>query len=220
MTDQPISPSSAAATDSSGVKAAKAGSVRSAATKSRILAVALDLFIEKGYDKVSLREIAEAVGVTKAALYYYFPSKEQILRALIEPLFEMRNMMLEALEAMEKKQLSRQEWAAALVGFIDWILPHRRLFALMNSNQQVLRDLSREHVDEAEHEREHERQHERLNQLFAHESLSIADKVRMIGASVMIMGVMAMPFDLQVDGLSDEGFREALIDAVNDLLLN
>lgn len=220
MTDQPNSPSDGAATDLSNPKGAKANSARSAETRSRILAVALDLFIEKGYDKVSLREIAEAVGVTKAALYYYFPSKEQILRALIEPFFKMRSVMLEALEAMEKKQPTREEWAATLAGFIDWILPHRRLFALLSSNQQVLRDLFSAEVDEEEHEREHELQHERLNRILAHESLSLADKVRVIGASFMIMGVMAMPLGLQVDSLSDDGVREALIDAVNDLLLN
>src|SRR6202020_1691135 len=51
-------------------------------TRERILNVALDLFIEKGFDKTSLREIAEQLGVTKAALYYHFASKEDILMAL------------------------------------------------------------------------------------------------------------------------------------------
>src|SRR5579863_3643512 len=51
-------------------------------TRARILDVALDLFIEKGYDKTSLREIAGRLGFTKAALYYHFPSKQDILMAL------------------------------------------------------------------------------------------------------------------------------------------
>jgi AcrR family transcriptional regulator len=46
--------------------------------------VALELFIEHGYEKTSLREIAERLGVTKAALYYHFPTKEDILESLIE----------------------------------------------------------------------------------------------------------------------------------------
>ena len=45
-------------------------------TRERILDTALDMFIERGYDKTSLREIAERVGVTKPALYYHFSSKE------------------------------------------------------------------------------------------------------------------------------------------------
>jgi AcrR family transcriptional regulator len=48
-------------------------------TRSRIQAVALELFTEQGYDKTSLREIAERLGVTKAALYYHFKSKDEIV---------------------------------------------------------------------------------------------------------------------------------------------
>ena len=46
--------------------------------------LALKLFAEQGYEKTSLREIAEQLGVTKAALYYYFKSKEDIVRSLVE----------------------------------------------------------------------------------------------------------------------------------------
>ena len=41
-------------------------------TRQRIQAVALELFTEQGYEKTSLREIAERLNVTKAALYYHF----------------------------------------------------------------------------------------------------------------------------------------------------
>ena len=51
-------------------------------TRQRILDVALDLFTEQGFDATSLRQIAERLGVTKAALYYYFESKDDILLAL------------------------------------------------------------------------------------------------------------------------------------------
>ena len=51
-------------------------------TRERILDVALELFGAQGYDGTSLRQIAEQLGVTKAALYYHFESKEDILRAL------------------------------------------------------------------------------------------------------------------------------------------
>ena len=40
--------------------------------------IALDLFIEQGYDKTSLRQIAEQLGHTKAAVYYHFASKDDI----------------------------------------------------------------------------------------------------------------------------------------------
>jgi AcrR family transcriptional regulator len=53
-------------------------------TRSRLRELALQLFAEQGYEKTSLREIAEQLGVTKAALYYYFKSKEDIVRSLVE----------------------------------------------------------------------------------------------------------------------------------------
>jgi AcrR family transcriptional regulator len=52
-------------------------------TKTQIQQVALRLFTERGYDATSLREIAEALSITKASLYYHFKSKEQIVKALI-----------------------------------------------------------------------------------------------------------------------------------------
>ena len=53
-------------------------------TRTRIKDVALDLFTEQGYEQTSLREIAERLGVTKAALYYHFKSKEEIVGSFME----------------------------------------------------------------------------------------------------------------------------------------
>jgi len=47
-------------------------------TRERILDAALSLFAEKGYDATSMREIAEQLHITKAALYYHFDSKADI----------------------------------------------------------------------------------------------------------------------------------------------
>src|SRR5215510_5402889 len=55
-------------------------------TRQRIQDVALELFAEQGYEKTSLREIAERLDVTKAALYYHFKTKEDILIGIFEDL--------------------------------------------------------------------------------------------------------------------------------------
>ena len=52
-------------------------------TRDRALAVALELFARRGYTATSLREIAEQLGVTKAALYFHFRTKEEILTAIM-----------------------------------------------------------------------------------------------------------------------------------------
>ncbi|MBO0913743.1 TetR/AcrR family transcriptional regulator [Streptomyces laculatispora] len=60
--------------------------VRGANTRNKIQSVALDLFVELGYEKTTMREIAEVLGITKAALYYHFKAKEDILVAISQGL--------------------------------------------------------------------------------------------------------------------------------------
>src|SRR5438874_12314207 len=57
-------------------------------TRTRIQAVALALFRTRGYDATSLQQIASALDVTKAALYYHFPSKAELLHSLADPLLD------------------------------------------------------------------------------------------------------------------------------------
>ena len=60
-------------------------------TRQRIFEASLDLFAQKGFDAVSMREIAEAVGIKKASLYSHFASKDE----LIEQIFSYPTMALE-----------------------------------------------------------------------------------------------------------------------------
>src|SRR6202162_132518 len=56
-------------------------------TRAQAQQVALELFAEQGYEATSLREISERLGVTKAALYYHFRSKEDIVSSLVGDYF-------------------------------------------------------------------------------------------------------------------------------------
>ena len=53
-------------------------------TKQRILEKSLELFSTKGYDAVSVGEIAKAVGIKAPSLYNHFPSKQEIFDAIVE----------------------------------------------------------------------------------------------------------------------------------------
>lgn len=55
--------------------------------ETRLLASALRLFSEKGYEGTSIREIIEGAGVTRPVLYYYFENKEDLFRRLVEARF-------------------------------------------------------------------------------------------------------------------------------------
>jgi AcrR family transcriptional regulator len=52
--------------------------------KGRIVAAALELFAQSGYDGVSVRDIAKAVGIKDASIYSHFASKEEILETIVE----------------------------------------------------------------------------------------------------------------------------------------
>ena len=74
-------------------------------TKERIFDVALDLFSKKGYDSVSLREIAEEVGIKKSSIYSHYPSKEAILMDI----FEYLTNLFEYDELLNNKELDLSE---------------------------------------------------------------------------------------------------------------
>ena len=53
-------------------------------TREAIQQIARDLFTTQGYEATSMRQIAEALGIRKASLYYHFASKEAIVRSIID----------------------------------------------------------------------------------------------------------------------------------------
>lgn len=57
------------------------------------------MFTERGFDTTSLREIAERIGITKAAVCYHCASKEALLRDLVDPMLTDQQTLGDALEA-------------------------------------------------------------------------------------------------------------------------
>jgi AcrR family transcriptional regulator len=101
--------------------------------------VAGELFADQGYDATSLREIAERLGVTKAALYYHFRSKDEILRALLEPMGDVLAEFTERLEAAP----DIAGWADALDWIVGMVFENIAFFRLLERNRysvQQLRD--------------------------------------------------------------------------------
>jgi AcrR family transcriptional regulator len=94
--------------------------------------VALELFAEQGYEKTSLREIAERLGVTKAALYYHFKSKEDIVHSLTDDYFAE----LDALLDWAKGQPCSDEARAATLGrYVGIVMAGSEVFRFMEQNR-------------------------------------------------------------------------------------
>ncbi len=81
-------------------------------TRTRILACSVALFARAGFEGVSMRDVATAVGVTPAALYYHFPDKEQLYLAAVGYIFNDRLRMV-----LDGLAVDGDPWAQ-LEGFI------------------------------------------------------------------------------------------------------
>ncbi len=88
-------------------------------TRERIQQVALDLFAEQGYEQTSLREIADRLGVTKAALYYHFKTKEDILGSVLEDYLGEVNQLIDWARAQPSTAETRQEVIRRYAAVID-----------------------------------------------------------------------------------------------------
>jgi AcrR family transcriptional regulator len=106
-------------------------------TRAEILAVATELFTEQGFEATSLREIAVRLGITKAALYYHFASKDDILLAIIAPIGATISELLERLEATQ----TIEGWADALIWLIDAVGDYRDFFRLLQRNRHSVEQI-------------------------------------------------------------------------------
>ena len=64
--------------------------------RERILAVATSMFVERGYEGVAMREISDACGITKAALYYHFTGKAELLSEIFTAYLDEMSLVIAA----------------------------------------------------------------------------------------------------------------------------
>jgi AcrR family transcriptional regulator len=81
--------------------------------RERILVAAETLFRQRGYNTVTMRDIAEAVGIRQASLYYHFPTKEQLFVTVTEQVFERHRNGLQQAIAEAGSDLRAQLRAAS-----------------------------------------------------------------------------------------------------------
>jgi AcrR family transcriptional regulator len=130
-----------------------------------ILATAAALFGERGYDAVSLEDVADRLDVTKGSLYYYFASKDELVTAAIETLGNEWTARLEGLPAgrsgtpaerlralvREHIGIAVREYPAALRLFLtpqDWPdAQQARIKELRRRHDSVFRTVVEEGVD-------------------------------------------------------------------------
>src|SRR5712691_9548354 len=102
-----------------------------------ILQAATRLFIERGFDGTSMYEIAEALGVTRTAIYYYYKNKEAILVALTDNITRVAAQLAE--QAAQHEHLSPVEALRTVIGrHVRLIIDHGDQFRVVERNEERL----------------------------------------------------------------------------------
>ncbi|HEY8640741.1 MAG TPA: TetR/AcrR family transcriptional regulator [Solirubrobacterales bacterium] len=114
-----------------------------------ILKEALQLFSERGFRETSLQDIADRLGVTRPAFYYYFSSKEEILWSLIEQLGYQLLDQARPLAARPEPPATRL--AALLAEHTRTLLRNAEAFRVYFAERDTLDDTRSESLRKGEH---------------------------------------------------------------------
>ena len=102
-----------------------------------ILDAARDLFVAEGYQNVSIRKIADRIEYSPAAIYSYFPSKDDIFFALAEEGFRL--LFAQAQVDAPPADADWTRFAAAFWRLYEFSKTHPEYFALMFVDRSVPR---------------------------------------------------------------------------------
>lgn len=168
---------------------------RTGNTRERIQQVALELFAEQGYDHTSLREIAERLEVTKAALYYHFKTKEEILESVLGDFLGEVEALVDWAEQQPKDAEHKRE---VLTRYID--VAGRGIKAA-----RFMQQASR-HVGESDIGERFMKAMKRINLVFADQDAPLAERLR------RSMGVISIHMGLMIFGPESQRLEERSYD--------
>jgi AcrR family transcriptional regulator len=171
-------------------------------TRARILDAALDVFSEHGFEGSSLQEIADRLNLTKAALYYYFRSKDELLEALVEPAITGVTDIIDACADEPDTPARRKEF---MKQYLDYYLRQRRLVAYISRDLATLAHPAFSSGNEV--------RRARMEAILAGSDLDFSDRVRVTMAFGGMQAAIA-----QYPDADEAELREALLDASAALL--
>ena len=147
-------------------------------SRARVLQAALELFAEQGFAATSTRELSERLGFTKAALYYYFKTKDDLLVALIQPAVEQLTALITQTPVRATAAARREVLAA----YIDLNTSHVDLLRVLTQDPSVARRPA---------SAVHAALEERMLQLLAgHEAPDLTEQVRARAALAAVRGAL------------------------------
>ena len=107
---------------------------RTAMVRKAMLDVAAELFAERGYVGTNLRDVADALGMSRPGLYYHFPSKEKLLEAIVEELTLSAERQLASIVA--NPDSDPEEALRQVVDLTtQWLLSHQVFFRVLDRSE-------------------------------------------------------------------------------------
>lgn len=174
-------------------------------TRQRLLDTALGLFTVHGVEGTSLQMIADALGVTKAAVYYHFRTKDEITEAVAEPAIDELSAILDRASTITRPG-PRADYV--IDGFVDLVIRNRVLVAVLCSDPGVTRA-----VDRVIHGGGNV-----LDRLLAMLHGPDADEATRVAAHVALAGVAMAGGSPSLSLLDDDALRHHLSDIMRRLL--
>lgn len=157
-------------------------------TRDEIVTVAMRKFIDQGYDKTSLREIADEIGVTKAALYYHFRTKEDIVAAATEAHVARVDAIIDWLKATEPSIARNEQFVDKLIALFSGESGVVMRFGQANPTAMNSKEFGKQHVGQLM---------ELMSQLAASTDPTAEESIRAtLGFGALVIGTM--PSELPV----------------------
>ncbi|MEV6526725.1 helix-turn-helix domain-containing protein [Longispora sp. NPDC051575] len=173
-------------------------------TRERIMVEALDLFAERGYGETSLREIAERIGITKAAVYYHFKTKDDILNGLLDSMGQQIDAIIEWGNDQPRTPETRLE---VVRRYAAKIREGAKVMRFLHENQTALR-----HIDAGARFRE---RMGRLHVLLIGETPDLAERLRALAA---ILTMHAGWMLREEHASSDKEMSDAILELASKLV--
>jgi AcrR family transcriptional regulator len=180
------------------------GSPGKSAAQTRIIDAAVDLFSEHGIGGTSLQMIADALGVTKAAVYHQYNTKDGIILAVAEIVLARLEAAVVAAEAERSSVRARE---VLIAGMIDAAVEQRRIAGVLQRDPVMLRFL--------DNHGPFRRVMARLNRVLMGGVSTPRGRVRVAMVTGLIGGAVIHPL---VSDLDDESLRSHLLKQVKTLL--
>ena len=175
-------------------------------TRQRIQVVALELFTEQGYEKTSLREIAERLNVTKAALYYHFKSKDEIVNSLVEDRLDRMDELIEWAQTQPATLATRR---ALIATYADAMFASElpSVMRFFEQNQTVLKSLAAG-----------QQMRERILRLARELSRGDDSPAAQLRAALTLFAVHSSFFVVQQPHITDEERKKIALEVADELL--